>query len=104
MVSYQNTNHGLGNLAHFVTKTRQNEKVTPSKSSHLSINCSCEFSHNRGEFPPHFSFSLDVQATAALDADLETQRQNMFIKAIKLLAKKLRVKREISAEKESNVS
>ena len=49
-------------------------------------------------------FSLDVQSTAALDADLETQRQNMFIKAIKLLARKLRVKREISSEQESNVS
>ena len=51
-----------------------------------------------------FLFSLDVQSTAALDADLETQRQNMFVKAIKLLAKKLRVKREISSEQENKVS
>ena len=48
--------------------------------------------------------SLDVQSTAALDVDLETQRQNMFIKALKLLARKLRVKREISSERESKVS
>ena len=52
---------------------------------------------------PLFLFSLDVQATAALDADLETRRQNMFVKAVKLLARKLRVKREISSEQESNV-
>lgn len=47
--------------------------------------------------------SLDVQATAALDADLEAQRQNMFIRALKLLAKKLRVKRDISTEQENKV-
>ncbi|KAK2558548.1 hypothetical protein P5673_019268 [Acropora cervicornis] len=44
--------------------------------------------------------SLDVQSTAALDADIETQRQNTFTQAIKLLAKKLRVKREISPQQE----
>lgn len=49
-------------------------------------------------------FSLDVQSTAALDVDLETERQNMFIKAIKLLVKRLRVKRDISTEQECNVS
>ena len=49
-------------------------------------------------------FSLDVQHTAAMDADLENQRQNMFVKAVKLLARKLRVKREISSEQERNVS
>ncbi|CAH3166800.1 unnamed protein product, partial [Porites evermanni] len=46
--------------------------------------------------------SLDVQYTAAMDADLENQRQNMFVKAVKLLARKLRVKREISSEQERN--
>lgn len=46
--------------------------------------------------------SLDVKSTAALDADLETQRQNLFIQALKLLAKKLRVKREISSEQEKS--
>lgn len=51
-----------------------------------------------------FVLSLDVQSTAALDADLETQRQNMFVKALKLLARKLRVKREISSEQENKVS
>ena len=47
---------------------------------------------------------MDVKSTAALDADLETQRQNLFIQALKLLAKKLRVKREISSEQEKSVS
>lgn len=51
-----------------------------------------------------FVRSLDVQSTVALDVDLETQRQNMFIKALKLLARKLRVKREISSEQENKVS
>ena len=45
-----------------------------------------------------------MESTAALDVDLETQRQNMFIKALKLLARKLRVKREISSEQEDKVS
>ena len=51
-----------------------------------------------------FVHSLDVQSTVALDVDLESQRQNMFIKALKLLARKLRVKREISSEEEKRVS
>ena len=51
-----------------------------------------------------FVNSLDVQSTAALDVDLESQRQNMFMKGLKLLARKLRVKREISSEQENKVS
>ena len=47
--------------------------------------------------------SLDVQATAALDADVEAQRQNLFVKALGFLASKLRATREISTEQEKKV-
>ncbi|XP_048585392.1 uncharacterized protein LOC116615488 [Nematostella vectensis] len=46
--------------------------------------------------------SLDVQATVTMDADLEVQRQNMLLQVMGLLAKKLRVKRDISTSQEKN--
>ena len=51
-----------------------------------------------------FADSLDVQATVALDAALEQHRQSMFAQALSLLARKLRVKRDISRQQEKAVS
>jgi hypothetical protein len=44
-----------------------------------------------------------MQATVDLEAEIETQRQNMFVHALALLVKKLRVKRHISSSQEKNV-
>ncbi|XP_031561262.1 uncharacterized protein LOC116297218 [Actinia tenebrosa] len=44
--------------------------------------------------------SLDLQATADLEVEIEIQRHNMFVDALSLLVKKLRVKRHISSSQE----